>query len=99
MKKHETEIDEEVVHYSEEEMNAWPQFVKDWFKKMEEEKGDDGEKWYENMDNYRAVNILSPVKEQIRKYETKKKDGCCGEVEKTLSGDGEIWRVGFNYGH
>jgi hypothetical protein len=78
---------------------TWPSFVDEWFKNMGERKEEDGEQSYECMDNFRAVNMTSPSKEDMLKYNEQKDKGCCGEKESTITGNGEIWRVGFNYGH
>lgn len=77
----------------------WPAFVSEWFTQMEEAKDEEGAPEYECMDNYRAINMISPTKEAAKAYQEQQEKGCCGSVEKTISDGKEIWRVGFNYGH
>lgn len=48
---------------------------------------------YDCVDNVRVANIHS--KNQIRKYNKQKDEGCCGSFD-TVVGN---WMIGFNYGH
>lgn len=54
---------------------------------------------YDCVDNVRVAN--SRKSSQIRRYMRQKDNGCCGsfDVKKTCPVDGQVYYLGFNYGH
>jgi len=80
-----------------------PESVQRWFRWMQERPafpGCDGkdQPMYDYMDNFRVARITDA--EACIKYEERRKSGCCGSVDQvTEDGDGNLWLVGFNYGH
>lgn len=68
-----------------------PEAVQRWFAKAEES-------GHECMDNYRAAKVSDP--EQVKAYEEQRRNGCCGSCDVSIEDDdGNLWIVGFNYGH
>lgn len=56
------------------------------------------EEEYEYMDNRRVC--LDYVEEQLLQYKTQQSEGCCGYMDEELTcKSGNIYMVGFNYGH
>jgi len=53
---------------------------------------------YEYVDNFRFARGWVPS--EVKQYDKKQKNGCCGFVDDGLSTvEGGTIRVGFNYGH
>lgn len=49
------------------------------------------------VDNYRFAFKDDPA--QMKEYERRQYDGCCGFYEKLVSIDGRLALIGCNYGH
>jgi len=86
------------------ELRDTPEAVQRWFRWMEERPQYDGKRplddthMYECMDNLRFARVTEAA--MCIKYEERYKRGCCGSVDQVIEDDdGDLWLVGFNYGH
>jgi hypothetical protein len=53
---------------------------------------------YDNANNLRFARSWVPT--EVKEYDKKQKNGCCGSIDDGLSTmEGGTIRVGFNYGH
>lgn len=83
-------------------MKDTPEFIQRWFEWHAEHLAFPGcastTLKYENMDNFRFARITDTA--ACIKYEEQRQKGCCGGKDATVEdGEGNLWVIGFNYGH
>jgi hypothetical protein len=75
-----------------------PEHIQQWFDMMEKVKNHLQRQAFEHMDNFRYAKLDDL--EALKKFEERHKRGCCGSREEIIEDrEGNLWVVGFNYGH